>query len=262
MVQGSSIFEHVVSPMPRYLMRIEQLRKLIELLPQEVGSFLEIGPGLGDLGSYLISRFPHAKGTLMDFSETGAKKLSERFATTKGIEVLNADFLHYPLQARYDLIVACEVLEHIEDDLAALRRIQDRLNPGGHFLMSVPAFMRKWQAADVYAGHYRRYERAELGEKLAVCGFEIEHFWCYGFPVTQLTYPLRQWYYAGRRDFSEISKEDATKKSGVDRPFTGGTRRLPVKALMKPFFLLQDLARDSNVGDGFLVLARKSDLPN
>ncbi len=43
--------------------------------------------------------------------------------------------------------------------------------------------MKKWCLNDVWAGHYKRYERQELKGKLSEVGFEIKYFWSYPFPI-------------------------------------------------------------------------------
>lgn len=57
----------------------------------------------------------------------------------------------------YDVIVATDVLEHIEDDRAAAKWIADHLRPGGYFLSTVPAFQFLFSEHDVALHHYRRY---------------------------------------------------------------------------------------------------------
>lgn len=253
----ASIFSGVAAPAPRYMMRLAQIDRLVEMLPASLNRFLEIGPGMGDVSLYLRKRFPAAKGVLLDFSGESVGILKQRFADDDRVAIQQADFGNYPHEGLYDLVIACEVLEHIEDDVGALATISQLLNAGGHFIFSVPAFMRKWQHGDEYAGHYRRYEREEIERKFAAAGFEIEQLWCYGFPVTELTYPLRQLYYGNKRRATALTKEEATKKSGVERQLAKKFQKLPLAFMMRPFFLMQHWARDTNTGDGFLVLARK-----
>jgi SAM-dependent methyltransferase len=62
----------------------------------------------------------------------------------------------------YDLIGAFDVIEHIDDDSAALASIASRLKPGGKFVMAVPAHQWMWSAHDVVNHHKRRYSKAGL----------------------------------------------------------------------------------------------------
>ena len=62
----------------------------------------------------------------------------------------------------YDLIGAFDVIEHIDDDRAALASIATKLKPGGKFVMTVPAHQWMWSAHDVVNHHKRRYSKAAL----------------------------------------------------------------------------------------------------
>lgn len=258
MKKAISIFDNVIAPAPRYLSRLAMVQELVDNLPGEVSSFLEIGPGLGDLTSFLAARYPLAQGTMIEFSQEGAKLLRRRFADHHRLEVIEKDIREMPEKKTFDLIVACEVLEHIENDAEVLALIAERLSPSGHFLFSAPAFMSKWQRVDVFAGHFRRYERKEIVDKFPAAGMTIKQIWVFGFPICHLLYPIREAYYTMRLRSAKNSKEDATKLSGVDRALARRFRWIPMAALLWPFFRLQKLVRNTDVGDGFLVLASKS----
>lgn len=252
------IFDFVSAPAPRYLMRLALLERMIEAAPRDLRHFLEIGPGLGDVSAYVASRFPSAQGTLVEFSEKGASLLNERFVSDNRVNVLCTDFQKHPFTSRFGLIMAFEVLEHIEDDVATLGKISQLLEPGGVFLFSAPSLMRKWQQCDEYAGHYRRYERDEIMRKFPAAGLQVEALWSFGFPVTELLYPLRQVYYSLQRHRNpDQTKEGATKKSGIERPLTPSFLKAVIPHLLSPFFLLQEKVKKTDLGDGFLVIARK-----
>lgn len=73
-----------------------------------------------------------------------------------------------------DLIYSSNVLEHIEDDASALRELRQHLRPGGNLAIYVPAFMCLYSELDAAIGHFRRYRRNELEQKLKAAGYEIE----------------------------------------------------------------------------------------
>ncbi len=253
----ATITDTLVTPAPRYLMRLAMIEQFVERLPEDILSFLEIGPGMGDLSLYLSRRFPRANGVLLDFSSDCIDILRQRTAGNPRLQLRTGDFMTMNHAKRYDLIVACEVFEHIDDDKKAFRIVSGLLNPGGYFIFSAPAFMRKWQRADEYAGHYRRYERAELIEKFSSSNFRVDALWSFGFPVTELLYPARQLYYGMARRGQQLSKEDATKRSGIERPLKGRHRALLLANLLRPFYFLQNKVKYTDLGDGFLVLAQK-----
>ena len=73
----------------------------------------------------------------------------------------------------YDGIYTSNVLEHIEDDIETLRKIHTMLKPGCNLVIYVPAFMCLYSELDSSIGHYRRYNKKELLEKLRENRFEV-----------------------------------------------------------------------------------------
>jgi len=65
------------------------------------------------------------------------------------------------------------VLEHIDDDVAALRAVRAKLKPGGRLLVYVPAFAALYTSMDAKVGHVRRYTRATLSRSVTAAGFVI-----------------------------------------------------------------------------------------
>ena len=98
------------------------------------------------------------------------------FARTKGIRrVFSGDSMAVPLaSASIDCVVALDMLEHVEDDRAALDEIRRILRPNGAFLLAVPAFMALWRHHDEMYGHFRRYTRAELQRRVRDAGLVID----------------------------------------------------------------------------------------
>lgn len=100
----------------------------------------------------------------------------------------------------FDLVVLLDVLEHIEDDRAALRRLAGLLAPGGALLATVPALPILWSAHDEANDHFRRYRRGELGRRLEDAGLVPErlHFF-FGWIVALLL--VRRVLPRGRRPY-------------------------------------------------------------
>ncbi|MET0245508.1 MAG: SAM-dependent methyltransferase, partial [Sphingomonas sp.] len=63
-----------------------------------------------------------------------------------------------------------DVIEHIDDDVAALKAMAKRLKPGGRILIAVPAHQWMWSAHDVVNHHKRRYSKGTLTAALAKAG--------------------------------------------------------------------------------------------
>ena len=89
--------------------------------------------------------------------------------------MLRADATKLPVaDESLDLVVAFDVLEHLEDDVSAAKGIFNALRPGGLFVVAVPADPKLWSAHDEAVGHVRRYTRPTLTALLAGAGFEME----------------------------------------------------------------------------------------
>lgn len=72
-----------------------------------------------------------------------------------------------------DYVYTLNVLEHIEDDVSALRGLGRVLRPGGRLLVYVPAFEFLFTSMDQRVGHQRRYRLADLVKKVTTTGFEV-----------------------------------------------------------------------------------------
>ena len=72
----------------------------------------------------------------------------------------------------YDLIAVLDVVEHIADDVAALKAMAECLKPGGKVLITVPAHQWMWSAHDVVNHHHRRYSKAGLAAVIRAAGLE------------------------------------------------------------------------------------------
>ena len=142
-----------------YCARREVVASLIRRLarPPVGGAILEIGCGTG-----------HNFGMLSEFGHVDALELDDQ---ARGIaeKRLGRSILSAPLpelagvpQRHYDLIGAFDVIEHIDDDRAAVASIAARLKPGGKFVMTVPAHQWMWSAHDTVNHHKRRYSRRSL----------------------------------------------------------------------------------------------------
>jgi SAM-dependent methyltransferase len=77
-------------------------------------------------------------------------------------------------EARYDVVLMLDVLEHIADDLGALRSVRRALRPGGLLVLTVPSLGWLWSRHDVINEHHRRYEPRGLRRVLEGAGFRVE----------------------------------------------------------------------------------------
>jgi SAM-dependent methyltransferase len=128
-----------------------------EAQPPANAQILEIGCGTGH-NLAMLGEFGHVDGLELDDE---ARALSERRLGRKVMSSPLPELAEVP-NRHYDLIGAFDVIEHIEDDRAALASIATKLKPGGKFVMAVPAHQWMWSAHDVVNHHKRRYSRRSL----------------------------------------------------------------------------------------------------
>ena len=79
-----------------------------------------------------------------------------------------------PYQGRFDLVLALDVLEHLQEDVDAMKKARLMLKAGGYFLVNVPAHKYLWSEHDEALHHKRRYHMLEITKKLKDAGFKIE----------------------------------------------------------------------------------------
>ena len=80
-----------------------------------------------------------------------------------------------PSDQEYDLIIAIDVIEHIQNDCAALQLLRERVRPGGVLVVCVPAYDFLWSDHDRYLEHCRRYHPSRLIEVLNASGWDVEY---------------------------------------------------------------------------------------
>ncbi len=131
---------------------------------------LELGAGHGTLTGRLAR---HGKVTATELSPRCVDTLTQRYGADPDVEVLHGDIDAAVDGRTYDSAVLVNVLEHIADDAAALRTLYRALRPGGTVVVFVPAFEALYSQFDRMVGHYRRYRRHELAQRVAEAGFEV-----------------------------------------------------------------------------------------
>ena len=135
---------------------------------------LEFGSGIGNISELLSTYTPLC---LTDTDERMLAHLKNKFSHINDVSVNFLDITQPPpehLVGSFQTVIGINVLEHIEDDEKALVHLGNVLKPSGRLLLLVPA--KKWAYTDLdkQLGHFRRYEKKELAEKLAKASFQIE----------------------------------------------------------------------------------------
>lgn len=246
-------------PSPRYLQRRWNVLSHVDKLPR--GSLLEVGSGAG----MLLHELTRAgfRCTALE-SSAPARELISRLAEESGVKIRVESTPDAGWTESFDVVVAMEVLEHIENDVAALSQWRQWLRPGGSLVLSVPAHMRRWGPADVWAGHYRRYEKESLRQLLEQSGFLLKSVQSYGFPVANLLERVSQRYYRKnvRLDTEGNPDREANNaRSGIDRAHQSlGFRLLrswPGRVGLRLSYWIQDRFLGTDLGNGYIAVAQR-----
>ena len=144
----------------------QSLSQSLEL--PEVARILEAGCGTGG-NLQLLSRFGEVSGFEPDGEARNTALRKGNFDVREG---------HLPGkipfdEESFDLVVALDVLEHLDDDRASLAALQKQLKTDGHLVVTVPAYQFLWSNHDVVHHHKRRYRMAPLKDLLETSGFEL-----------------------------------------------------------------------------------------
>lgn len=154
-------------------------RQIEKLNLSRKASILDIGSSTGTNLRLLKSLgFSNYKG--LDLSP-----LSKQFCAEKGLgEVILGDIIQYDFgRQKFDLILATDVLEHLDDDQGALEKIFDILSPGGFALVTVPTFEILWGLQDEVSHHRRRYRLKPLLAQFQQAGFQVRSQFYFNFSL-------------------------------------------------------------------------------
>lgn len=147
--------------------------------PHLRGEILEIGCGLGNITQYLV---PVAQTLYsVDIKEEAVTYTKKRFANFPNVQIMHKDVFApgYSAPAPYDSILFCNVLEHIQDDLGAMRRCREMIAPGGTMVLLVPAHQWLYGTCDAEAGHFKRYSRKDIRQLARQSGFSVERLFAF-----------------------------------------------------------------------------------
>jgi len=229
-------------------MRWDHVQRLLPRL--DIRTVLEIGAGGGAVAVRLAERYDYLG--LEPDAESFARAEARLRALGRG-RILPIDTSRLDSGERFDLVCAFEVLEHVEDDLGALREWRAHIRDGGWLLLSMPAHERRFSAHDRVVGHYRRYDPAPTAELLRRAGYSDPVVLTCGFPLGYALEVARNT--IGRLHQPAGSMEEQTAASGrwLQPPDQLGWLTAAIAA---PFRLLQRPFAHSGFGTGLVVLAQ------
>lgn len=172
-----------MSAAPRY--NIWQYRRIKRFIGRRV---CEIGAGIGNMSALLTHDRPELL-LLTDTDPYYRTILQQRFLGHPGLRVEELTLPDGNAADRFgtlglETVVALNVIEHIEEDVAAMRSMRDMLAPGGRAIVLVPALRWLYGSLDRELGHARRYTRRELRTHMEQAGLRVEHLFYFNLVGT------------------------------------------------------------------------------
>jgi SAM-dependent methyltransferase len=148
-------------------------RMLVQRFAPHVGRrVIEVGAGIGTFAAALLEGTAVDELTLIEPADNNYPILRDRFVGDPRVRTLPGYLETHASTLTGDALVAVNVLEHVEDDVAFLRTARGVLaSQGGRLLLFVPALPALYGTLDVAFDHYRRYTRRVLNERLVAAGF-------------------------------------------------------------------------------------------
>lgn len=239
-------------PTPTFLYRNWLYQKLIS--GTQGKEFLDIGCGNGYLLKYLSEN--DFSGTAIDISNKAIIAARKYLPKKSKIKLKLADFYKIKSNKKYDQVFCFEVLEHVPDEKKFVQQMSNVLKINGRLILSVPAHMRDWNKTDDLKGHLRRFEKKELKKLLKDNGFQIVHFWSYGFPLLRI---LRMINKKGSfiKQHEQKKSSNLTKESSIVQEYNPKFKFLVNPTILTPAFIFMDLFLKTDLGFGYAVEAIK-----
>lgn len=131
---------------------------------------LEVGCGNGNFTALLGGSGARVLGIDIDPAFVGEARAAT--AHLDNVTIEHADITKHHQDKRFDTVVMLDVLEHIEDDIALLANLKERIKPGGSLIVKTPAMPSLYGSLDKAVGHFRRYSRRDLSSRLLRAGFD------------------------------------------------------------------------------------------
>jgi len=145
------------------------------ILPELGQRIIEVGCGMGNFTGQLLDREAVAA---FDIEPDCVERLKERYPQQSNVRSFvydtSASALNELARFRADSCLFLNVLEHIQDDLEALRSMASVLEPGGIIVLFVPAFQSLYGPTDRNLGHFRRYRRGDILQLANAAGLDLK----------------------------------------------------------------------------------------
>jgi len=158
---------------PVHRHNLRRLRETVAALP-DVASILDVGCGGGDNLAALAAAGPYRLSGI----DISAEAVRIARARVPSADVQVADVVASPLPRTFDLVISIQVVEHIDDDVAALRNMAHMAER----FVYISTIAGRMRPSEKSIGHVRNYTREELEEKMRGAGLRVLRTEGWGFP--------------------------------------------------------------------------------
>jgi 2-polyprenyl-3-methyl-5-hydroxy-6-metoxy-1,4-benzoquinol methylase len=212
--------------------------KIIEAILQKIYSrpkqirFLEVGCGAGYVLQHLEKLGFQMTG--LDMNQKGLTYARKRVKSP----LLCCLMEEAIFKKKFDAVGAFDVLEHVDDENAFLKRCLLHLKPGGHVFITVPAFQFLWSQIDEIGGHRRRYSDKDLTKKLMNAGFNVKTISYFGMFILFPQFTIRKIFDWRRKLTNKKGNLDKIRKESITVP----------PAILNKLFLLTLIGESKMLG--------------
>lgn len=234
---------------PRFAARVQLLDQIFRR--QRPERALDIGCGRGAVTRVLARQAQTVVAT--EVSTEAVQAATESLADLDNVEVHLLDLFaspgdEPPLSCRpFNLVLLSEVLEHLDDDLGALRKIRPLLDDAGILVITVPRDPSLWSVDDELSDHKRRYLKDDLIAKLRCAGFRTRSMWTWGHPLTKYLVLLQIW---------RLERRNPSDQGPSYRPFPLPRPFLHLaRAAFALIARLEQVFKGTDRGIGYVVIA-------
>jgi SAM-dependent methyltransferase len=230
------LFRRLAEAEPRSFWYRARARLIVDLVRKhfpDARELLEVGSGSGGVLLALRRAFPELRLVGAEPSAEGLAIARERLPPE--IDLVELDVLAMPYRDAFDVVGAFDVLEHVEDDDAALAGLVQAARPGGGVIVLVPQHPRLWSDMDRIARHVRRYRRAELRRRAEAAGIEIDYVGSFVSALMPAMIGSRLARKVFRRAYDPVAELDPGALNRVFESVLDGERKLIARGVSLPF---------------------------
>lgn len=220
-------------------------RNLIQDLVSQIGDpgsmhVLDVGCGSGMTARALAA---------MGASVTGVDvELHDPETSIPNVTLVRGDYLEtFPSLGQFDVVMALDAIEHFPDEAKVVAALASNLKPGGHLVVTAPAYRFLWSSHDDMNHHYRRYTGRRLGKALESAALRVERV---GYIFMMLVIP---------KSLLTLIERASRREAPTGTAVTGWSNRIAARYFGFETRIASKLSRFLPFGTSVIAVARRSE---